>query len=265
MLKGVGTRARMALVFAVLVAAAGASLYRAEAASRSGRTAATNVRWHGGPVERHPRVHLILWGPRWTTRAAYKAAAADVTRTVSALRGSSYQRLLTQYYDRAGHVTGDVRLAGVWHDRTTPREQFTGSNRGVRDAAAEIAHAIAVNHWRNSLDAQYLLLLQSPERFGYCARDVNRSLAGRTYVFAIVPWLGPRGSGCGGNSLAEAYGSTVSHEYAEMVTDPLANAWARGSPAGHNNEIADLCNSDAKLGSVWVQEVWSNWGHRCAF
>ena len=83
-------------------------------------------------------------------------------------------------------------------------------------------------------------------------------------IFAIVPWLGPRGIGCGGDSLAEAYGSTVSHEYAEMVTDPLANAWARGNPAGNNYEIADLCNTDAKVHGLWMQRIWSNRLRRCA-
>lgn len=187
-----------------------------------------------------------------------------MVRTIRALRGSSYQRLLTQYYDHAGSVTGDVRLAGLWHDRTIPREDFTISDRGVHDAAIEVAHAAAVNGWRNSLDAQYLLLVQSPERTGYCARNVNTSLGGRVFIFSIVPWLGPTGAGCGGDSLHEAYGSTVSHEYAEMVTDPLANAWARGDPAGHNNEIADICNTDAKVDGLWMQKIWSNRLHRCA-
>lgn len=186
-------------------------------------------------------------------------------RTIKALPGSSYQQLLTQYYDRAGQVTADVRLAGVWHDRTAPRGNFTANNRGVHHAAQEIAHVIAVNGWRNSLRTQYLLLVQSSEPTGYCGDDVNRTLDGRPLVFSIIPWLGPKGLGCSsGNSLGEAYGSTVSHEYAEMVTDPLANAWARGNPAGHNYEIADLCNSDARVKGVWMQRIWSNRLHRCA-
>lgn len=210
-------------------------------------------------------MHVILWGPKWSTGAAHHAMRAVVVKTIQALRGSSYQRLLTQYYDHAGHVTGDVRLAGVWHDRTTPREDFTANNRGINDAAKEIAHAVAVNGWRNSLDAQYLLLLQSSEPNGYCADNVDTSRRGEIFIFSIVPWLGPSRTGCGaGHSLGEAYGSTVSHEYAEMVTDPLANAWARGDPAGHNNEIADLCNSDAKVRGLWMQKIWSNSVHRCA-
>jgi hypothetical protein len=187
-----------------------------------------------------------------------------VLRTIRALRGSSYQHLLTQYYGRAGHITGDVRLAGVWHDRATPRGNFTASNRGVRRAAQEIAHAVDVEGWPNSFDAQYLLLVQSREATGYCARNANTSLRGRALIFSIVPWLGPRGAGCGGAPLDEAYGATVSHEYAEMVTDPLANAWARGDPAGHNYEIADVCNTDAKVRGLWMQKIWSNRLHRCA-
>jgi hypothetical protein len=188
-----------------------------------------------------------------------------VLKTIRALRGSSYEYLLTQYYDRVGHITGDVRLAGVWHDRSRPRGDFTASERGVRRAAGEVARAIAVNGWRNTLGAQYLLLVQSSEPTGYCGDNVNRSVNGQPLIFSIIPWLGPRGSGCGsGNSLNEAYGSTVSHEYAEMVTDPLANAWARGNPAGHNNEVADLCELDAKVRGVWMQRIWSNRLRRCA-
>ena len=181
------------------------------------------------------------------------------------MRGSSYQRILTQYYDRTGDITGDVRLAGVWNDRSTPRGDFTATDRGVDHAAEEVAHAISVNGWANSLGAQYLLLLQSPERTGFCGDDVNRTLDGRPLIFSIVPWLGPRGTGCSsGNSLAEAYGSTVSHEYAEMATDPLANGWARGDPAGHNYEIADLCNRDGVVRGLWMQRIWSNRLRRCA-
>lgn len=223
-----------------------------------------NVRWHGGPVQHHPRVYVILWGPRWSRSAARRGVRKVVLGTIRALRGSSYQHLLTQYYDRAGYVTGDVRLAGVWHDRTTPRGDLINHNRGVRHSAKEVARAVAVNGWRHSFDAQYLLLLQSPQGGGYCARNVNRSLRGERFVFSIFPWLGKNHSGCGGTSLDEAYESTVSHEYAEMVTDPLANAWARGDPAGHNYEIADICNSDAHVHGVWMQKIWSNRLRRCA-
>jgi hypothetical protein len=248
----------------VVAATLGLPPHGVRAAPQRSDHPARNARWHGGPVQRHPRVYIILWGPRWSTGTAHRTVRRIVLRTTRALRGSSYQHLLTQYYDRAGHVTGDVRLAGVWHDPATPRGDYTANNRGVHRAAQEIAHADAVNGWRNSLGAQYLLLVQSPEPNGYCGDDVNRSLDGRPLIFAIVPWLGPRGTGCGGNTLDEAYGSTVSHEYAEMVTDPLANAWARGNPAGHNYEIADLCNADAKVRGLWMQRIWSNRLHRCA-
>ena len=224
-----------------------------------------NLRWHGGPVQRHPRVYIIFWGPKWSTDPAHRGVRGVVVRTIAALRGSSYQQLLTQYYDRAGHVTGDVRLAGVWRDRRVPRGHFTAGKHDVARAAREIAHVAAVRRLPNSLDTQYLLLVQSSEPTGYCGDDVNRELGGRPLIFSIIPWLGPRGAGCTtGNSLGEGYGSTVSHEYAEMVTDPLANGWARGNPAGHNYEIADLCNADARVDGVWMQKVWSNRLHRCA-
>lgn len=221
------------------------------------------MHWHGGPVQRDPRIYLIFWGPRWSTDAAHRAVRTVVVETVRALRGSSYQHLLTQYYDRAGHVADNVRLSGVWRDRRRPKGDYTATHRGVRAAAREVARAVAVNGWHNSSDAQYLLLVQSPEPTGYCGRNVNPLLGGQVFIFSIVPWLGPGGSGCGGSSLAEAYGSTVSHEYAEMVTDPMANAWARGDPTGHNNEIGDLCNSDAKVRGLWMQKIWSNRLHGC--
>jgi hypothetical protein len=254
-------------VAVVVVAAALAGLPVHGGRATPGRRLATprNLRWHRGPVQHRPRVYIIFWGPHWLTSPAHRAVRRVVVRTVRALHGSSYQHLLTQYYDRRGHVTADVRLAGVWHDRRTPRGDFTASNRGVHRAAREIAHAVAANGWHNSLDAQYLLLVQAPEPTGYCGDDVNRSLNGEPFIFSIVPWLGPRGLGCSsGNSLREAYGSTISHEYADMVTDPLANAWARGDPAGHNYEIADLCDLDAKVHGVWMQKIWSNRLRRCA-
>jgi hypothetical protein len=252
----------LGLVAVVLLAALGLQMNRVEAATAH---APRNVSWHGGPVQRHPRVYLIFWGPKWARSSAHKRIRADLVKTLRTIRGSSYQKILTQYYDRQGHVTEDVRLAGVWHDPSTPSGNLSGSNRGVYDAAKEIAHAVAVNHWHNALDAQYMLLLQNPQANGYCANDVNESFAGSDYIFTVFPWLSRNGSECGGPPLDEGFESTFAHEYAEMVTDPLANAWARGNPAGHNNEIADICPLNAKLRGVWVEEIWSNELHRCSF
>lgn len=259
------TTQRLAIGAVVAAAVLGPPIHGVQAARYPERHARRNVTWHGGPVQRHPRVYIIFWGPRWATNGLHRAAGSVAVRTIRALRGSSYQRILTQYYDRAGHITDDVRLAGLWHDRSTPRGDFTANDRGVDRAAKEVAHAISVNGWANSLNAQYLLLVQSSEPTGYCGDDVNRALAGRPLIFSIIPWLGPRGTGCSsGSSLGEAYGSTLSHEYAEMATDPLANGWARGNPAGHNHEIADLCNLDGMVRGLWMQRIWSNRLRRCA-
>ena len=56
---------------------------------------------------------------------------------------------------------------------------------------------------------------------------------------------------------------TTSHEYAEIATDPLIDAW-RGTKA--DTEVADLCVPDPNVtgpGGIPVIELWSQDAGKC--
>src|SRR5579884_3224017 len=82
---------RLATGGVVAAAALGPPVHGVSAAPPRRHDVPRNVSWHGGPVQRHPRVYVILWGPKWSFDAAHEAARTVVIRTIRALPGSSYQ------------------------------------------------------------------------------------------------------------------------------------------------------------------------------
>jgi hypothetical protein len=109
---------------------------------------------------------------------------------------------------------------------------------------------------------------------------------GKPILYASVPDLstGPCTKGCGNPELA-ALGTTVSHEMAESITDPMAFtndtsqlAWydtAEQPPAGQQarcGEVGDICApgtgadpsaGTGTLGNYTVQKEWSNQNSTC--
>lgn len=114
---------------------------------------------------------------------------------------------------------------------------------------------------------------------GYCG--YHSTVPNPELLYAVVPYNAVPGHCQSDNprpnaSTADPAISTVAHEFAEIVTDPLGDGWS--DPSGY--EIADLCLAsygpnlggstgattyDQVIGSghYYIQELWSNYSHAC--
>src|SRR6185295_2994110 len=72
---------------------------------------AAPLRYFGGPVQLHPEVYLVFWGPKWQTDGVHLQAKGQIVETFQALPGSSYNNLLSQYFAADGRfIRNDVFL-----------------------------------------------------------------------------------------------------------------------------------------------------------
>jgi hypothetical protein len=114
---------------------------------------------------------------------------------------------------------------------------------------------------------------------GYCG--YHSVVPNSGLLYAVVPYNAVSGHCQSDNprpngSTADPAISTIAHEFAEIVTDPLGDGWT--DPGGY--EIADLCLAsygpslggstgatayDQVIdgGHYYIQELWSNYSHAC--
>jgi hypothetical protein len=208
-----------------------------------------------GRVQHHPRIFLIFWGSAWQNDSSgFPQAAQELFQH---LAGSSYNQIVTQYRDAAGTIANDASLGGVWNDQTSPP-----GNLGAANFAAEISHAVAVNSWPVSQDTQFILYPQQGSSYADkpgCGWHDDYPSGSQTYIYAVIPFTA---SGCNVPGTMASMARTTSHEYFEMATDPLINAWT----SSNGNEVADLCvpypNVTGPAG-VPVIEIWSQDAGKC--
>ncbi|MGI8846662.1 MAG: hypothetical protein ACR2GX_00115 [Candidatus Dormibacteria bacterium] len=222
---------------------------------------AAPVRWHGGPLQHHPRVYLVFWGPLWGADAVHQKVRASEEAVIRGIDRSPYSQILTQYYDNHGHVGNDVTLAGVWLDAAAPRGDVSRNSA----LAGEAARATRVNKWVTTADTQFIILTQRGSQGAlqdWCGFHDYANSGGHRYIFSLVPFLEPYGarSQCGGPDLTRAMTTTTTHEFAETVTDPINRGWY-GVDGG--DEIGDRCDRGAVVRGVWVQQIWSAHTRRC--
>jgi len=111
----------------------------------------------GNPVQHHPRIYLIFWGPNWT---ATDQIVTSSQALLQYLAGSTYNAILTQYYSESSsvrtYIGNDAQLAGYALDSSnTPTT--------VNDATVtnEIVAVSGAKGWQNSGDTQYAVFPQS--------------------------------------------------------------------------------------------------------
>jgi hypothetical protein len=310
------TRAGLAvLVLAALTLAPAAQARRIELmpdipsathiAARAPLAHAANVLYGNGTVLNSNRTHLIFWQPADSGLAFdpgyIQTIETFLQRVAHDSRMPTNEYALTGQYDDAQGPAAYASTYGgaVLDTDKLPRNECTMPSTGppwkvcLTDTQLELEldHVIKADHLPTA--ARDIFFVVTPDGFGDCAQG-DCSLGGpqtgycgyhfstpNNVPYAVIPYNAienhcqsdnPRPNG----STADPTLSTISHEQAEMITDPFGDGWLDGE----GNEIADLCiqSYGRKLGgsgqSVWdesidgghyyLQELWSNRAGGCA-
>jgi outer membrane protein assembly factor BamB len=219
------------------------------------------------PVQHHPLVYLIFWGPKWISScdAACGAAENGVISLFKAIAGAPspsnlepyWNHTLTEYYDNSGNIGDAVTFGGAFTDSSTPPPISIGDPSVEQ---TEINDFLNQHSLSNTADSQFILLPQdgsSISASGDCAWH-NYTASPANQVFSIIPFLQTYPSQCTVDSVGftQAMDYAASHEYAESATDPLQNAWRDVN----KNEIGDECNQELVPlpDGLAVQRLWDN-------
>jgi len=212
----------------------------------------TSISYSGGPVQHHPRIHLIFWGGAWESSGADLIAAQD--RLFASLDASPWTAILQQYRDRHGAAAQDVTLEGTWIDPAAPPSVLAGDLLG-----AEVIRAAAANRWSLGPDDQFILYPQAnidiDAMKGQCAyHQQGVQPSSSTPLFFAYAVVGCQGMGLDGVGPIGTAGVRVAHESAEIMVDPSFESWgAFGQASGGETEVADLCQL---LPAFRVQAGW---------
>ncbi|HEY2161939.1 MAG TPA: PKD domain-containing protein [Solirubrobacteraceae bacterium] len=268
-----------------------------------------NLPYGGGPVLHSNRTHLIFWQPSGsglTYDAGYQALVERFLRQVAAdsHKTTNVYGLSGQYSDAQGPAAYASSYGGATVDSDQlPRSgcvepPVTGPGWSVclndKQLQTEIEHVVHARHLPTKPGDVYFLV--TPKGLGSCTTTSSTSCAlggslsgycgyhsqssDGDVLYAVIPYNAVAGHCQSDNprpndSTADPAISTVSHEHAEMVTDPSGDAWIDGS----GNEAADLCitsfgpaiggsgvrawNEAIHGGHYYLQELWSNADSSC--
>src|ERR1051326_3623648 len=86
----------------------GVALPGHQSAASLASTTCSTLCYYNGPVQHHPKIYLIFWGPEWATDQ-YGVIPAMVN-LFGHLAGGAYNNILAQYYDTSGPIANDTTL-----------------------------------------------------------------------------------------------------------------------------------------------------------
>jgi hypothetical protein len=227
-----------------------------------------SIPYEGGPVVFCPQVYTSFWGPSWTAENA--GLAGQLNQFIQDLVAATpWMNTLTQYgvsgygvFMQASYLTGvpstltvatyeeifDIMIAfgtipAPAHPTTNPNHTapqvmmvFLDPNVGIDDPVT-----------------QRFLNVPGAQDGGY--HDSFTLPSGSPFIYAFSGFFDL-------NSIT----TIMSHEFAEMITDPLYNAW---TPDHAHTEIGDLCEflpatTITVGGRTWsVQKIWSDDANSC--
>ena len=167
-------------------------------------------------------------------------------------------------------------LAGVWEDTSSALVAATGAQ-----IAQEAANTAV--HFSNPPGAQYVIVSPTrtdPDQWlsprnGYCAYHDNTGdpafgVTGPNVPYTNMPYVPDVGDQCSSfvhPGILDGANETISHEYAEVLTDPFPSS---GSTDRRGSEVADKCENltggqpggsryvTFSTGTFAMQGVWAN-------
>ncbi len=241
-----------------------------------GQACTPPLKYHGGPIQHHPLIILIFWGPKW-----YQDHNGIIAAELALFRALGNQNptnlahysmgILAQDCDSKGCPASDVSLYQNqgFIDNTAPPYIDSGGNAAVNEINAFDSQF----KFTPTADTQYILLPQDGTKIqgnNFCAyHDSSQPLFGPNKEWSIIPylatWIGGQcviGSASNPTDADYAMERVTTHEFAETVTDGFGNAWY--TIDGHTGEIGDLCNFIPDPNQIlpdtnlWVQYEWDN-------
>jgi hypothetical protein len=263
-----------------------------------------NLTYHGGPVQTTPAVYLVFWGNQWTT-GTNPDPSGEAARLQSFLGGlyasssnpDTWSTSTTQYC--VGAVSGSTNCNGVLstnfvHQATSSAlpNLSTGPSSHVwfdsgsaasssptqSQLAAEALTAASYFGVSNNPSAQVVVASPHgvvPQGFGtsYCAwHSYTSNSSVGTIAYTNLPYIPDAGAACGQNFVTPGPAGALDgvsivggHEYAEIVSDPLINAWLDQQGAENGDKCAWInsgqgaaTNIKLSTGTFAVQSLWSN-------
>jgi len=190
----------------------------------AGVPAPVNMAYFGGHVQVTPKIYLVFWG--WGQSGAFDhttpgfptydpdGAAARMTNFVSAMGGTAWAGVSTQYYETVNGQNVYIQnpsnvLGGVWYDNTNPiHNNVTGL-----ELAQEAQRAVARFGVTDLDNAQFVIA--QPQKYneagfnggvGYCAwHDYTQPQyypgVQPGISFTNIPYVLNIGASCGQNSV----------------------------------------------------------------
>jgi hypothetical protein len=248
----------------------------------AGAQTITDLADNGGPVMQPRTVFLIFWLPSGFHYDSSNTAAADtkyeglMSQFFTDMPGSTYLNILSQYpgvcsppaISAATSCLGPITVGGTTVDT---RAYATGAGTPLSpirdiDMQTEVSNFISSKGLTPDLSMGFFVFLGagvvecqfvgSCITSDFCAYHSSFSVAGGTALYAVMPNLDSF-SGCdegittGPNQLAaDRETIALSHEFSEMITDPISNtlAWL----ATNGREVGDNCNPNGtpQLGTI---------------
>jgi hypothetical protein len=219
------------------------------------------VTYSGGPIVHCSLIHTSFWGPAWGD-ALHTGVANQLNQFHQDYVASQAMNVITQY----GVIGGVYSSASYlnWVPGTLDPTSIQSIIQGCIDSGAfpepgdpatqQTIPILVVYLDENTIINGGGRSVNFPGAADYGYHDSFTTTAGDPFIYAFSGWF-------------DINFTTVvaSHEYAEMITDPLYNAW---TPDGGYHEIGDYCegSNDAITisGRTWtIQQVWSDVDNSC--
>jgi hypothetical protein len=231
---------------------AGADWSASNAETSPAALSADSMHYYGGPVENEPRLVLVFWGSGWSS---WSGLEHELEATAEGLPGSGFQTLLTQYSSLDGPISPDLLDSPVVEKYYDPREITTKVTGEL--AGREGYEVIQRTGGGSDGNATYAVLPApgtAPLEGNTCGFH-ETSGSGWATGPSVAVILDTEGApGCGPPT------ATLTHEYAESVTDPDGGSgWTRADSG--DTEIADVCNAlgPARMADgALVAQLWDD-------
>jgi len=228
----------------------------------------------GKGVEHTPKLYVILWGKNFETLTSGKETQAKLETLFKGLENSSYQGILTQYFDTQSHVSSKVTVTFLT-DTSVGAAPTNVGTRAVRVEAEK--YRAKYESTENLENADFMVVAApgstyesgfEPEGEGFCSyHGLDNSVS--KYAYSFVPYEGDKPfpekkclESDGSENAVHETSRFASAAYADTVTDPRMNAWK--TKAGHEIDYGELTTPCAKEldlelpGGAWAQNLYDD-------